>query len=141
MRGLLLFELDFVEAGAQHALGLGAILDLRFFVLAGDDQAGRQVRDAHRRIGRVHRLSAGARGAERIDAHVLRLDLDLDVVGFRQHRDRDGGRVDAALLFRRRHALDAMDAALVLELAVHFVAADEGDDFVQPADFRLARPR
>ena len=38
-RGLLLLQLHLVEPRTQHALGLGAILDLRFFVLAGDHQA------------------------------------------------------------------------------------------------------
>src|ERR1700734_1834970 len=46
-RLLLLFEFDFVEPRPQYPLGLGTILDLRFFVLAGDDQTRRQVREAH----------------------------------------------------------------------------------------------
>ena len=37
-RRLLLFQLHLIEPRAQHAHRLGAILDLRFFVLAGDDQ-------------------------------------------------------------------------------------------------------
>src|SRR4029077_2608368 len=31
-RCLLLFQLQFVQPGAEHALGLGAVLDLGFFV-------------------------------------------------------------------------------------------------------------
>ena len=40
--GLLLFEFHFVEAGAENAHGLGAIFDLRFFVLLRDDEAAGQ---------------------------------------------------------------------------------------------------
>ena len=60
-RRLLLFELHLIEPRTQHALGLGAVLDLRFFVLAGDHQAGGQVGEAHRRVSGVHRLAARAR--------------------------------------------------------------------------------
>ncbi len=114
--GLLLFQFQFVEPGTQHALGLGAILDLRFFVLAGDHQAGGQVGDAHGRIGGVDALAAGAGGAEGIDADILGFDLDFDFVGFGQHGDGDRGSVHAALLFGDRHALHAMHAAFVLQL-------------------------
>src|ERR1019366_6171777 len=34
-RRLLLFEFQLVQPRTQHAFGLGAVLDLRFFVLAG----------------------------------------------------------------------------------------------------------
>jgi len=47
-RLLLFFELNLIKSRTQHALGLGAILDLRFFVLARHDQARRQMREAHR---------------------------------------------------------------------------------------------
>src|SRR5579863_7495699 len=47
-RRLLLFQLHIIEAGAENAHGLGAILDLRLFILAGNNQAGGKMRDAHR---------------------------------------------------------------------------------------------
>src|SRR5271157_1319743 len=43
-RRLLFLELQLVKPRAQHTLGLGAVLDLRFFVLARDYQARRQMR-------------------------------------------------------------------------------------------------
>src|ERR1700733_11233329 len=73
-QGVLLFLLLLVEAGAQDAHGLGAIFDLRFFVLLRDDQARRNVRDAYGRISRVHGLPARAGGAKRVDAQILGLD-------------------------------------------------------------------
>ena len=46
--------------------------------------------------------------------------------------------MDAALLLGHRHALHAVHAALVFQLAVDLVAADQRDDFLQPAHGRFA---
>ena len=51
-----------VDAGRQHAQGLGLVLVLAALVLDGHHHARREVRDAHRRLGRVHVLPARARG-------------------------------------------------------------------------------
>ena len=56
---ILLFHLHFVEARAQHAHALVAILDLRLLILAAHHGVGGDMRDAHRGIGCVHRLAAG----------------------------------------------------------------------------------
>ena len=92
-----LLHLDFVEPGAQHLHRLRAVLDLRLFVLLRDDDAGRDVRDAHGGVGRVDALAAGAARAERVDAQVLVVDLDVDFLGFGQHGDGRRRGVDAAL--------------------------------------------
>jgi hypothetical protein len=60
------------QTGAQHDQRLGAVLDLALLVLHGHDDAGRQVGDAHGRVGRVHALPAGTGGT---------VDVDLEVVG------------------------------------------------------------
>ena len=122
---------DLVEAGAEDAHSLFAILDLRFFVLAADDGVGRQMGDAHGGVGRVDRLAAGAGGAEGVDAEVLGFDLDVDLFGFGQHGDGDGRGVDAALGLGGGDALDAVDAGLVLELRVDVVAFDDGGDVLE----------
>src|SRR5271154_4740701 len=131
-RSLLLFHFQFVQARAEYAHGLRAVLDLRFLVLLRYDQPAGNVRDTHRGVRGVDGLPARTRGAKRIDAQVLRFDLDVDVVGFRQ--DRDGGcrRVDASLRFGSRDALYAVDAALVLQLGINLVALDRHHDFFQP---------
>ena len=67
------------------------------------------------------------------------LDLDVHVFGFRQHSDRHGRSVNAALRLGLGHALHAMHAALVLHARIHAVAFDDGDDFLQSADARLRR--
>ncbi len=61
--GVALLERALVEARAQDLERALAVLDLRALVLAGDDDARRQVRDAHRGVGRVDRLAAGARSS------------------------------------------------------------------------------
>ena len=47
------FGLNLIEAGAEDAHSLLAILDLRFFVLAADYRVGGQMRDPDRRVGGV----------------------------------------------------------------------------------------
>src|SRR5580704_5942393 len=133
---VLLLLLLFVETRAENAHGLSAILDLRFFVLLRNDQARRDVRDAYRRIGSVHRLSAGTGGAESIYAQILGLNLDINFIGFGKHRNRCGGSVNASLLLGSRNALHAMDSALVFQLRENFVALNCSDDFLHSADGR-----
>ena len=58
---------------------------------------------------------------------------DVDFVGFGQHGDRRRRRVNAAARFGRRHALHAVHAALVLQLAVDALAFDVDDDFLDAA--------
>src|SRR5260370_356011 len=98
--GLTFFLLLFVQSRAENAHGLGAILDLRFFVLLGNDEAAGNVRDAHGGIRSVDGLAAGAGRTEGVNAQVLGFDLDVDFVGFGEDRDGSGGSVNAALRFR-----------------------------------------
>ena len=88
------------------------------------------MRDANRRVSRVHRLSTRPRRAECIDAQILRLNLDVNVLGLRQHRNSDRRRMHAPLRLRRRNALHAMHAALIFQLGVDLVAFDDRDDFL-----------
>src|SRR5215469_14251872 len=57
--GLLFLKLHLIEPGAEDAFGLGAILDLRFFILAGNHQAGGQVSEPDRGVRRVDGLPSG----------------------------------------------------------------------------------
>ena len=65
--GLLLGDLGLVEPRAQDLERALAVLQLRLLVLHRDDDAGRLVRDADGRVGRVDRLPARARGAVDVD--------------------------------------------------------------------------
>ena len=92
------------------------------------------MRDPHSGVCRVHRLAAGAGGAERVDAQVFGFDLDIDVLGFRENSDGDGRGVDPSLLLGRGHALYAMHTAFVFHLRVDALTFDDCDDFFQAAD-------
>ena len=67
LRLVPLAQLELVELRLQHRHRLGAVAVLRAVVLALHDDVGRQVRDAHRRVGLVDVLAAGARGAVGVD--------------------------------------------------------------------------
>src|SRR5688500_5955173 len=97
------------------------------------------MRDAHSRVGRVDALAAGTARAERVDAQIFGIDLDVDLFGLRKYRDGHRRSMDAALRLGCRDALHAMDAALVLQLAVRAAALDGGDDFLDAADIAFAR--
>ena len=99
---------------------------------------GRDVGDAHRRIGGVHRLPARPRRAVDIDAQILVLDLDIDILGLGQHRDGRCGRVDAALGFSGRHALHPVHAGFELQMGKGSCAIDVGDHFLVAAMLALA---
>src|SRR6185437_6524125 len=60
--GFVLLRLfHFVETRAKHAHGFGAVLNLRFFVLLRNDEAGRNMSYAHGGIGCVYGLAARTR--------------------------------------------------------------------------------
>src|SRR5215207_6813735 len=120
---LLLGQLGLVEPRAQHLHRALAVLQLRLLVLHRDDDARRLVRDPHRRVGRVDRLAAGPGRPVDVDLEVVRVDLHVDLLGLRQHRDGRRRGVDPALRLRLGHALDAVRAALELEHGVGAVAA------------------
>jgi hypothetical protein len=50
--------LDIIEPRPEHRHGLRLVLELRLLVLAGHDEAGRNMRDPDRGVGCVHALAA-----------------------------------------------------------------------------------
>ena len=127
------FGFYFVETGAEDSHALFSIFDLRFFVLAGDDSVGGDVRDADGGVGGVDGLAARAGGAEGVDAEVFGFDLDVDFFGFGEDGDSDGGGVNAALGFGGGDALNAVDSGLVLHEGVDLVAFEDGGDVLETA--------
>src|SRR3546814_2788291 len=80
---LLHFQL--VQLRRQHLHRGVAVLVLAAACLAGDHGIGRDVGDAHRRLGLVDMLAAGTRGPVHVGPQVGRVDVDLDaVVDFRR---------------------------------------------------------
>ena len=121
--GVALVELELVELRLQHLHGGRAVLVLAALALAGDHDAARHVRDAHRRFGLVHVLTAGAARAVDIGAQVRRIDLDVDVVvdlGRDEHRSERG--VAAIARVERRLAHQPVHAGLGAQPAVGIIA-------------------
>ena len=122
---LLLLQAQVVEARLQHLHARRTVLVLRSLVLARDDDPGRQVRDPDGRVGDVDVLPAGAARSKGVDAQVLLVNLDVDVV--RQlgpDVDRGERRVPARRLIERRNPHQPVDAGLGREQAVRVVADD-----------------
>ena len=78
-----------VQLGLQHFHGGSTVLVLGAFVLAGNDDAGGNVRQAHGGIGLVDVLAARAAGTIGIHAQVFVFNLDVDVfINDGRHGDR-----------------------------------------------------
>src|ERR1044072_3738089 len=129
--GVFFIDFGLEQAGAQDTHSFVFIFGLGFFVLVGDDQAGRQVGDAHGRVGGVNALAAVATAAKHVDFEVAGVDFDVGFFGLRQdgHGDRAG--MDAALAFGDGHTLDAVDAGFELEVLISFIAANHKDNFFE----------
>src|SRR5439155_1132722 len=113
------------ELGAQHRHRRLAVLGLRALVLALHDDAGGPVRDAHRRVGLVDVLAAGARRAVRVDLQVVGIDDDLrGVLDHRRDLDAREARLAPVGGVERAQAHEPVHAALGGVEAVRVLAAD-----------------
>ena len=97
------------------------------------------MRDANGVVVLLDVLATRASRVEGVEPQVLVLDLEVDLVGFRQNRHSRRRRVDAALGLGLRHALYAVYAALVLKPPVHAAPADLEHDLLEAADVALVR--
>src|SRR6266550_1449693 len=136
LRALLGRAREQPRAKDRHRLRF--VLELAALVLARDDLACRQMRDAHCRVGGVHALTAVTAGAIEVDLQILLVDHEVGLLGFRQDGDCRGRRVDPALRLGRGHALHAVHARLELELRVRAPAGDLEDDLLEAALVGLA---
>ena len=103
------------------------------FFRAGYHHTGRQVGNAHSRIGLIDVLTTRATGAIGIDAQIRIIDIDLDILDLRQDRDRGRRGMDSTLRLSIWHALHPVHAAFKLQAAKHAVAIDRGNDFLKAA--------
>ena len=97
-----------------------------------------QVGDAHRRVGLVDVLAAGAGGAVGVDAQVGGVDVDLDRVvhfGIDEHAGERG--VAAVAGIERRLAHQAVHAGLGAQMAVGIVALDLDRGALDAGDFAV----
>ena len=110
---------------------------LAALILTLDNGIGRDVRDANSGRGLVDVLAAGAGRTERVDAQILRVDIEVKLLRLGQHGHRCGRGMHAALTFGFRHALHTVYAALELEPRIHAVARDAEHDFLVAAKLGL----
>ncbi|MCY1251246.1 hypothetical protein D9M72_649820 [compost metagenome] len=110
---------------------------LRLF-RARHDEAGRDVGDTDGRVRRVDVLAAGTRGTHGIDADVFGANLDVDLLGFRQHGNGCRRRVDASARLGFRHTLDAVHTGFEFQPRKHAAPGNGGNDFLEAAGFALA---
>ena len=117
--GGALLELHLIQAAAQDLHCERLVLELAALVLAGNHRTRGNVRDPHGRVGGVDALAAVTRRVIDVDAKVLGVDVDLDVIRKdREHLDTGERRLTALLLVRWRDAHQAMHALLGTEHAV-----------------------
>src|SRR2546429_5712032 len=112
-RSFLLRQHPVEHPRAQHLQRLDLALQLALLILALHHQAARQVRDAHRTVGRVDTLTTRPARAEHVDPQVLLLDLDVHLLRFWELSDRGGRRVPPSLRLGFWHSLHAWDPGLV----------------------------
>src|SRR6185437_1718027 len=109
----LLLQFVFIQFRAHHLHRAVLVLVLRALVLATSHQPRRNVRDAHRRVSRVHMLAAFAAAPVGIDAQVFRLDLDVDrVVDLRAYKHAGKAGMPSFRGVERRDAHQPMHARL-----------------------------
>ena len=109
----------------EHGHRLGAVAVLRAVVLALHDDPRRDVRDAHRRVGFVDVLAAGARRAVGVDAQVGRVDVDLErIVDLGVDEDRAETGVAARVRVERRFPDQPVDSGFRAQHAEAVVARE-----------------
>ena len=133
----LLAGLRLVEPRGEYLHGPVAVFVLAALVLALDHRAGGDVRYADGALRLVDVLAARAGRAEGVYLEVGGVYLELHLVHLGQDGDGDGAGVDAAPGLGLRHALDAVDAGLVLEARICARALDDEADLLDAAELRV----
>ena len=82
-------------------------------------------------------MTARARRPVGVDPKVVVVDVDLDLVGLRDHEHRGGRGVHATLAFSDGHPLHTMGTGLVLHPGPHGVARQHGGDLTEAAEIAV----
>src|SRR5438876_965858 len=120
----LLLVRELVEPRFEDSHRRVAVAELRTLVLALDDDAGRQVRDADGRVGGVDPLAAGTGGPEDVHPDLVLPHVHLHVVYLRDDRDGREARLPTARGVERRDPHEPVHTRLALEEAVGVLARD-----------------
>ena len=136
--GILAGFFHIVELHLQQAFGIGPVLVLGFGITQHDD-ACRDMRHAYSGVGFVDVLPACARGPHRIDAHVIHIEINVDIFNFGQDGDRCRRGMDTTLRFRDWNALHPVNAGLKFHSTIDPCAGHAGADFFKPAHIGFCR--
>ena len=112
-------------------------MELGTLVLTGDHQPRWEMGDPHRRISGIHALPAVPGGTVDVDAELVGVNFDLDIVNLRQNGYRRRGSVNTPAGLGGRHALHAVYPAFVLEPGVCTVPFHLEDNLLVAADADL----
>ena len=129
---------DVHQARPQDAERFFLVPVLGFLILARGHHSRRHMSDPDGRVVPVDVLAPGPRCPEGLDLQFLWVELDVDLIGLGE--DGHGNRrcMDPPGGLGLGDALDAVDAAFVLERGIDFLAPDVDDHFLEPADGRDA---
>src|SRR5215471_2536958 len=95
--------------------------------------------DPHRTVGGVDRLASRSACPEDVDAQILLVDADIDLLRLRQHRDGGSGGVDAPARLGLRYALDAVYTGLEFQPGEHARPTDQRRRFLKAAEAGLGQ--
>ena len=87
------------------------------------------MRQAHRRVGGIHRLTSRTGGAVSILADVVHVQVHFYFIHLGEYGYRSSGGMYPSLRLGSRYALYPVYARFVFEHAVHICSRDGGDDF------------
>src|SRR3989338_8919556 len=118
------FILLLLDAACEQKHGFLSVLQLAALRGASDVDSSRLVDDTYGSLNLVYVLTPCTTGTRGFNFKVRRIDFYLRTFVHGHDSDRRGRRVDAALFFRRRDSLHAMDACFVLQDAVYIDAFD-----------------
>jgi hypothetical protein len=127
--GVALLLLNHVKLTLEHFHRFGLVLVLAAVILAGRDNAGRDVRDADSGTGLVDVLASGASGTVIVDTEVVILDFNLDFVFVIGHDiDRGKAGMPPARRVKRADTDQPMDAGFTRQLSEGKRALDPKGD-------------
>ena len=130
---LALLQLEFVQPRPQHAHRLVLVLELALLVLTRYHKAGGKMGDTHGRIGRIDALATRAARPVYVDLEIVRMNGQVQFLGFGQNGHRRSRRVDTAAGFGCGNPLHAVNAALVLHRPVGIGPRKTEDDLLVSA--------
>ena len=131
---LLFLHFNFKKARLQNFHGLFFIFQLGFFILTGYNHSSGLMGNTNRGVGGVYTLAAISGGTVNVDSQIVRININFHILGFRQHGNRRGRRMDTPAGFCTWNTLNAVNPAFIFQTAVSSAPFDREGNFLNPAD-------